>query len=163
MKHRIEFINEQNILPVNGKLKLMLSSAITKALARFSCPPAAVTVTFVDNAQIQKINREQRNIDKETDVLSFPLLDAHEGILPMISIADTDDGFIALGDIVLSAEKAYAQAMEYGHSVAREFAFLTVHSTLHLLGFDHMETDEQKKMRAMEEEVLSSMGLTRKD
>ena len=163
MKHRIEFVNDQAKVTITGSLKTLLCVAVIKALAEFNCPPAAVTVTFVDNARIRTINREQRNIDKETDVLSFPLLFATEGTLPALSDADMEDGKLYLGDIVLSTEKAIAQAKEYGHSPARELAYLTVHSVLHLMGFDHMEEEEQKRMRAMEEKVLSAMGLQRKE
>ena len=163
MKHRIEFVNEQAKVQVTGSLKTMLCVAITKALNQFDCPPAAVTVTFVDNARIRTINQEQRNIDKETDVLSFPVLFATEGTLPKLCDADMENGKLYLGDIVLSTEKALAQAKEYGHSPARELSYLTVHSALHLMGFDHMEEEEQKRMRAMEEKVLRSMGLERKE
>ena len=124
---------------------------------------AYVSISLVTGEEIKTINRETRSVDKETDVLSFPVLYATEGTLPKLCDADMENGKLYLGDIVLSTEKALAQAKEYGHSPARELSYLTVHSALHLMGFDHMEEEEQKRMRAMEEKVLRSMGLERKE
>ena len=111
-----------------------------------------VSVTYTDNGGIQALNREYRNIDRATDVLSFPLFE------------DAADGTKMLGDIVLSLEKCAAQAEEFGHSFERECAFLTVHSTLHLLGYDH-ETGEADEldMRKRQTEIMDRLGLSIKE
>lgn len=117
---------------------------------------AEVSVTFVNNEQIHKLNKEYRNIDRPTDVLSFPLLEKEE------FDKLTDDDNFAVGDIVISVEKAMEQAKLYGHSIQREIAFLTVHSMLHLLGFDHEEGGLQAvQMREKEEKVLLKLGVPR--
>ena len=114
-----------------------------------------VSVTIVDNEEIRKINNKFRNIDRATDVLSFPLIDFDNESLP-------DDGSkIYLGDIIISIERAMEQAKEYGHSIDREIGFLTAHSMLHLLGYDHMVPEEEKEMFAKQEEILNNLGLRR--
>ena len=114
-----------------------------------------VSVTIVDNEEIRKINNKFRNIDRATDVLSFPLIDFDNESLP-------DDGSkIYLGDIIISIERAKEQAKEYGHSIDREICFLTAHSMLHLLGYDHMVPEEEKEMFAKQEEILNNLGLRR--
>ena len=114
-----------------------------------------VSVTIVDNEEIRKINNKFRNIDRATDVLSFPLIDFDNESLP-------DDGSkIYLGDIIISIERAKEQAKEYGHSIDREIGFLTTHSMLHLLGYDHMVPEEEKEMFAKQEEILNNLGLRR--
>ena len=111
-----------------------------------------VSVTIVDNEEIRKINNKFRNIDRATDVLSFPLIDFDNESLP-------DDGSkIYLGDIIISIERAKEQAKEYGHSIDREIGFLTAHSMLHLLGYDHMVPEEEKEMFAKQEEILNNLG-----
>lgn len=117
---------------------------------------AEVDVSLVDNAQIQKINLEQRNIDMPTDVLSFPL--GEDGQYDQ----NPATGAYMLGDIVISLERAVAQAEEYGHSFQREVGYLTVHSMLHLLGYDHVDGGlEAVRMREKEEAVMLSVGLPR--
>ena len=114
-----------------------------------------VSVTIVDNEEIRKINNKFRNIDRATAVLSFPLIDFDNESLP-------DDGSkIYLGDIIISIERAKEQAKEYGHSIDREIGFLTAHSMLHLLGYDHMVPEEEKEMFAKQEEILNNLGLRR--
>lgn len=114
-----------------------------------------ISVTIVDNEEIRKINNKYRNIDRATDVLSFPLIDFDNEDLP------NDGSKIYLGDIIISIERAKEQANEYGHSLDREVGFLTAHSMLHLLGYDHMVTEEEKVMFAKQEEILSNLGLKR--
>lgn len=115
-----------------------------------------VEVSLVDNKRIHEINKEYRNIDNLTDVLSFPLIDFNvEDDDPY----DYDEGYLLLGDIVISIEKAVAQAKEYGHSVEREVGYLCVHSVLHLLGYDHENEEERNIMREKEEEILSKINL----
>lgn len=114
-----------------------------------------ISVTVVDNETIRELNSQTRGIDKETDVLSFPL--GENGEYEVNYATDA----LLLGDIVISLSKAVEQAQEYGHSVEREIAFLTVHSMLHLLGYDHIEDSDRKVMRVREEEILNYMGITR--
>ena len=127
---------------------------------------AQIDVTLTDDEGIRQINRDERGIDRATDVLSFPMLDFDEGEYrgaPEVD-RDPDSGVFFLGDVLISLERARAQAEEYGHSVERECAYLMVHSVLHLLGFDHMDEAEQKAaMRAQEEKALAAIGLERKE
>lgn len=116
----------------------------------------------MDNAAIQELNREQRGIDRPTDVLSFPMLYFDENGDIIDSDYDSDGDLLLLGDIVISAERARQQAEEYGHGFVREMAFLTVHSMLHLLGYDHVDDPEGERiMFAKQEEILSKLGITR--
>lgn len=125
--------------------------------------PCEVNVLFVDDAQMQEINFEQRGIEKNTDVLSFPMLELAPGRPPRDrSLADPGTGLTPLGDMVLSREKIREQAAEYGHSEQRELSYLVVHSVLHLLGYDHMDEGAEKaQMRQREEAVLRELGLVR--
>lgn len=117
---------------------------------------AEVSVTLVDNEGIRELNREHRDIDRETDVLSFPLGD-DDGYE-----VDPDNDAIMLGDIVISLEKAAQQAEEYGHSYRREVAFLITHSLFHLLGYDHVNSEEEEKiMFGKQEKVLDKLGISR--
>ena len=118
--------------------------------------PAEISVTFVDNNRIHELNKEYRNKDSATDVLSFPLGENGEYDI------DEDNGCKLLGDIVISMERAMEQAELYGHSLQREVAYLTVHSMLHLLGYDHEAGGlEAVRMREKEEAVLIQLGLPR--
>ena len=147
-KLRIYFENTQSQMRITYNLKLLIRRAVLATLrADGIAKPAEVSVTFTDNAHIKEINREHRGIDAPTDVLSFPLFE------------ESPTG-IMLGDIVLSLERCAAQAEEFGHSFRRECAFLTVHSTLHLLGYDHETGEEDEKdMRARQTAIVESMGL----
>lgn len=116
-----------------------------------------VSISIVDNAEIQQINKQFRNIDRPTDVLSFPMLTFTENEI----IEKNENGEIVLGDIIISLERAEEQAKEYGHSLKREIAFLTAHSMLHLLGYDHMELEEEKEMFAKQKEILEAAGIPR--
>ncbi len=131
---------------------------VVAALDYENCPyEAEVSVTVVDDKEIQKINKTYRNIDKATDVLSFPMYQ-YEKAADFDNLDDSafnpESGELLLGDIVISAEKVTAQAKEYGHSKEREFAFLLVHSMLHLLGYDHMEEEERLVMESKQKEIL---------
>ncbi len=130
--------------------------------------PYQISLLFVDNKEIREINKENRNIDKVTDVLSFPMLDYEEDKVfkDMYLNYEFDETFkdgdeLVLGDIVLSLERALEQSIEYNHSFEREASYLVVHSVLHLLGYDHMEEDEKKIMRSEEEKILSKMNIVR--
>ena len=108
--------------------------------------------------------RPMREVDRATDVLSFPEFDLHPGELPTEEDADPGTGLVPLGDMVISMEHVAAQAKEYGHSQRRELAYLVTHSVLHLLGYDHLDEGPQKKqMREREEAVLAELGITRED
>lgn len=112
-----------------------------------------VSLSFVTNDEIKDLNRDFRNIDKVTDVLSFPMLSDED--------FDIEYEEYSLGDIVISVDRAEQQAIEYGHSFEREICFLVCHSMFHLLGYDHMQEDEAKEMHAKENYVLDSLGITR--
>ena len=159
MRHYIYFSNEQDKENVTPELRCLVKAAIYAALDYEDFRKSAeISVTFTDNDGIQEINREQRNVDAPTDVLSFPIMSGDD------SDADTDrsNGAVMLGDIVLNLERARAQAAEFGHSYTREVAFLTVHSVLHLLGYDHLTSDEaDRDMRARQDAVLDMMGIKR--
>ena len=157
MKERtmIYFMNETDT-PIDYALKLLIRRAIISSLDYEGFENnAEVSVTFTDNEGIKALNAQYRGIDKETDVLSFPLTDFEGGDEPPV-----DEEITGLGDIVISLEKAQAQADEYGHSFEREMAFLTVHSMLHLLGYDHVNSEkEDEEMRCRQREILNNMGL----
>lgn len=116
---------------------------------------AEVSVTLTDNAYIHTLNRQYRNIDRPTDVLSFALNESEEP-----EIADGPEVNV-LGDIIISVERAREQAKEYGHSLQREIAFLTVHGMLHLLGYDHMEEEERREMEQEQRFVMEKLGISR--
>ena len=127
-----------------------------------------VSVILIDNETIKKINNETRNIDSITDVLSFPMLDYPEKKVYKEAYKDIefgdiylDEGRIVLGDIALSLERAEEQRLEFGHSFIRECAYLTLHSVLHLLGYDHMEDNDKEIMRRTEEEILKKFKINR--
>ncbi|NCC15140.1 MAG: rRNA maturation RNase YbeY [Clostridia bacterium] len=119
--------------------------------------PCEVSVSIVDNEEIRQINKQFRAIDRATDVLSFPLLTFEEGEL----VDCNEKNEVLLGDIIISLERAREQAEEYGHSLKREIAFLTAHSMLHLLGYDHMDEEEEKEMFAKQREILNKAGIPR--
>ena len=112
-----------------------------------------ISVTFVEGEEIRNLNREYRDTDKVTDVLSFPQFDDLNEI--------PEFGEICLGDVVICKDRALEQAEEFGHSFEREIIYLFTHSILHLLGYDHMEEDEKKEMRQREEEVMAHLGIWR--
>ena len=124
--------------------------------------PCEVDVSVTSDAGIQEINREMRQVDAPTDVLSFPVFDLAPGELPGPEDADPGTGLVPLGDMVISLERVRAQAREFGHSSRRELAYLAVHSVLHLLGYDHLDEGPMKQqMRAREEAILGELGITR--
>ena len=124
--------------------------------------PWEVDVLFTDDEGIHQINLEQREVDRPTDVLSFPMFDLRPGEHPAEEDADPGTGLVPLGDMVISLERAQAQGQEYGHGTRREVAYLAVHSVLHLLGYDHMDEGPMKaQMRAREEAILEQLGITR--
>jgi len=117
---------------------------------------AELSLTLVDNTRIQELNRDYRGVDRPTDVLSFALQEESDEEPDIVGYHDD-----ALGDIIISVERAREQALEYGHSLERELVYLAVHGTLHLLGYDHGEENEQREMRSKEEEVMLLLDLSR--
>ena len=124
--------------------------------------PCEIDVLLTHDAGIHQINRDMRQVDRATDVLSFPEFDLTPGQLPGEEDADPGTGLVPLGDMVISMEHVAAQAKEYGHSNRRELAYLVVHSVLHLLGYDHLDEGPMKaQMRVREEAIMAELGLTR--
>ena len=158
MKLKIYFENEQELIPLTYKTKMLIRNAIEETLDYEQYGNVCeVSVSFTDNEGIRELNKKFRGIDRPTDVLSFPLFD-YEGESEEPPV---DELMGMLGDVVLSLEQAKAQAEEYGHSFEREVAFLTAHSMLHLLGYDH-ETGEEDEadMRRRQSEIMARMGLS---
>lgn len=165
----ILFDNRQNKMEYTEELEKTLQSIIDYTLQEEKMNlDYEVSVIFIDNEQIREINAEFRNIDKETDVLSFPMLEyppakVYKEVYLEHRFDDSffNEGKLVLGDIALSLEKAEEQRTDYGHSFLREVAYLTVHSVLHLLGYDHMTEDEKAAMRKKEEEILTKFNIVR--
>ncbi|MBQ8603783.1 MAG: rRNA maturation RNase YbeY [Oscillospiraceae bacterium] len=157
MSNKVWIKNEQKIVEFTPAMRRLIRKSVNSVLVNEDIlEPCEVSVTLVDNDDIAVLNGQFRNKPVETDVLSFPL--GENGIYD----ENPETGAMMLGDIVISLEKALQQAEMYGHSAAREVAFLTVHSMHHLLGYDHENGGEEEKiMRRKEEEVLVKMGLPR--
>ena len=117
---------------------------------------AEISVSFVDEEEIQEINRSYREKDAVTDVISFAMEDEDDNVIH-------EDAPRMLGDIIICTDRAKSQAEEYGHSYKRELMFLTLHGFLHLLGYDHMEAAEEKEMNRLQDEILDAFGVTRED
>lgn len=154
---KVIIVNHQNAVKIPTGIRLLIRRCCHAVLSNEGFEDSAeVSVNFVDNEEIRSLNSKFRNKDIETDVLSFPL--GENGKWDK----NHDTGAYQLGDIVISVEKAFEQAEVYGHSLQREIGFLTVHSMLHLLGYDHENGGlELVRMREKEEEVLSKLGLSR--
>ena len=122
-----------------------------------------VSLNFVSEQKICELNKQFRNIEKKTDVLTFPNLNKkyNQKLSEFESERNLDDGLLFLGDIVICKKVAYAQAKEYGHSKKREVCFLALHGLLHLLGYDHIKSDEEKIMNETAEKILASLGVNR--
>ncbi|HHY59605.1 MAG TPA: rRNA maturation RNase YbeY [Clostridia bacterium] len=154
----ISIINRQDKVPVTTELEALIREVAQRVLAREAVDPGLeVSVVLVDDAEIRELNRDYRGVDRATDVLSFAYREEQEEEPEVVDPAEED----VLGDIVISLERARAQAAEYGHSFGREVGFLVAHGMYHLLGFDHMTPDEEAVMRAREEAVLQDIGLVR--
>lgn len=165
----IIFENEQNLVEVTDSLLKSIEEAILYTLKDQEVEhEAEISVLLVDNASIREMNRDYRNIDRETDVLSFPMIEFEEGKTYKDQYRNHpfgpeffDGDALLLGDVVLSMEMAVLQAQEYGHSLKREACYLTVHSILHLLGYDHMTELDKVQMREAEERILLSLNIPR--
>ncbi len=167
MSYTIEF-EADNKLDVKNCEELIIK-VIEASLDYEGCPyEAEVSVTLTDNDSIKCINKEFRNIDKPTDVLSFPMIEYEvAGEFDFleddmyIDCFNPESGELLLGDIVLSMDKIIEQADSYGHTQVRELAFLVAHSMLHLFGYDHIKEDEAKVMEAKQEEILQKLSISR--
>lgn len=153
---------ESEVAGGEERLELLLR-VITAALdAEGVDVPCEANVLITSDEEIHAINLEQRDVDRPTDVLSFPMFELAPGDKPEADWADPDTGLVPLGDMVISLERCAAQAEEFGHSLERELSYLAVHSVLHLLGYDHMDEGPMKaQMRAREEAILKTLNLTR--
>ncbi len=156
-KVRVEITNNQSVMKVPTGIRLLIRKCCHAVLEHENFDECAeVSVSFVDDSQIKELNRDFRNIDKSTDVLSFPLGEDDEYDY------NNETNAYMLGDVIISLETAARQANEYGHSLEREVGFLTVHSMLHLLGYDHVNDKlEARIMREKEEVILSELGISR--
>lgn len=150
--------NEQGRIPVTPQTEELIQRVIQGVLKQSGShlgDEVAVSVTLVDNATIHELNREHRNVDRATDVLSFAQLEGEE----MAALPPGEP--LPLGDLVISLERCQEQAEEYGHSFERELGFLVAHGTLHLLGYDHQTPEEEAEMMAKTEGVLAELSLAR--
>jgi len=145
----------------------IVNKMVVSALDFENCPyEAEVSVIFVDDEEIRKINSEYRGIDKSTDVLSFPFNEFEipgnfDNIEESVDAFNPETGELLLGDIILSTDHIVEQAIEYGHSETRELAFLVVHSMLHLMGYDHMEDEDRVVMEERQRKILELEGISR--
>lgn len=158
MSNRINLVFEGN--PFQKVLiRSIIRTCINQTLrAEKITIPCEINVLVTDDAGIQTINKASRNIDKPTDVLSFPMFNLTAGAPPQdwSEYIDPGTGLCPLGDMCISLERAVAQAKEYGHSTRREVGYLTIHSMLHLLGYDHMDEGEQKRQMRDREETIAA-------
>ena len=161
MNHQIIF--SADVTEDTNPVEALLAKVIPAALdAEGVDVPCEIDVLLTDDEGIRAVNKEMREVDAHTDVLSFPMFDLTPGDKPSADDADPATGLVPLGDMCISLERARAQAAEFGHSVERETAYLAVHSVLHLLGYDHLDEGPMKaQMRAREEAVMESLGLSR--
>ncbi len=155
---------------INEEELALAKKVIEHILQKEGCPfDCEVNLTMTNNDGIQAVNKEFRDMDKPTDVLSFPNCDFDTpGVFSQFRDEDVyfdcfnpENDYFVLGDIMISRDKMLAQAEEYGHGVTREYAFLIAHSVLHLIGYDHMEEEEAKHMEAKQNEYLNDLGITR--
>ena len=152
----IDFIDEVN--GVTEEQQKELEQLLLLAAKMENVPSEAeLSLTFVDNERIQEINREYRDKDRPTDVISFAMEEMGEGEIEIVG----ENMPVILGDIIISVPKTYEQAEEYGHSFMRELGFLAVHGFLHLLGYDHETVEEEKEMFNRQKEILEAYGLKR--
>ena len=161
MEHRIMVESEVEASPeLTEQAVRVIEAALRAEGVKLPCE---ISVLFTDNSGIQTINREMREIDRPTDVLSFPMFELEPGVPPEDEAClDPETGLLPLGDMCISLERAAEQAEEYGHSLERELCYLVVHSVLHLLGYDHVDEGLMKRrMRAREEAILGELGITR--
>lgn len=178
------YIENEAAKQLDFDFKQIIEKVVTECIAYEKCPyEAEINILLTNDNEIKEINKEFRGIDKPTDVLSFPAIDFIAGNFPAIDFTagnspaigfnianlgeagseyfNPETGELILGDIVISVDRAGAQAEEYGHSIIREIAFLTAHSMFHLMGYDHMTDEEREVMEEKQEEVLKRLEILR--
>ncbi len=155
--------NEQSAVEVKDEfLKLLKDTVLTCLRAENVKTGCEANILLTDDESIRQINNQFRNIDAPTDVLSFPMADIRKGeIVGGGGDYDIDEGLLMIGDIVISMETAKRQSEKYGHSLERELAFLVSHGVFHLLGYDHMDAQDEAEMMGKQEAVLDILGLKR--
>ena len=165
MRNKINLVFQQGGLQrlvISANIRTCINAVLKAEGVTAKCE---INVLVTDDAGIREINRTSRNIDSATDVLSFPMFELAPGELPadLTEYEDPDTGLVPLGDMCISLERAIAQAKEFGHTTRREVGYLTIHSMLHLLGYDHLDEGPQKRqMRAREEAIASEIpGMSR--
>ena len=167
MRNKINLVFEQgglSRLPIAANIRTCINAVLKQEHVPVKCE---INVLVTDDKGIQTINRTSRNIDKPTDVLSFPMFrdcPLASFLTTQSAYQDPDTGLVPLGDMCISLERAIAQAQEFGHTTRREVGYLTIHSMLHLLGYDHMDEGPQKRqMRSREEAIAGEIpGMSRK-
>ena len=165
MRNKINLVFQQGGLQrlvISANIRTCINAVLKAEGVTAKCE---INVLVTDDAGIREINRTSRNIDSATDVLSFPMIELAPGERPAdwTEYEDPDTGLVPLGDMCISLERAIAQAKEFGHTTRREVGYLTIHSMLHLLGYDHLDEGPQKRqMRAREEAIASEIpGMSR--
>ncbi|MCG7407843.1 rRNA maturation RNase YbeY [Paenibacillus sp. ACRRX] len=165
MKVTLAWSDEQDRYPISTVLVEQLELILAEAAHMEGVTEGEVALTFVDDERIHELNRDYRGIDRPTDVLSFALNESTDEELDILYEVEDESELLTigdmLGDIIISTERAQAQAEEYGHSLEREIGFLFVHGFLHLLGYDHQDDESERVMMDKQETVLAKVGLTR--
>ncbi|TVX94295.1 rRNA maturation RNase YbeY [Paenibacillus agilis] len=165
MNIKLEWSDEQSIYPISEALIQKLELLLVEAAQMEGIVEGEVALTFVDDERIHELNRDYRQIDRPTDVLSFALNESVDEEMDILYEVEDEQELASLGDmlgdIIISTERAQAQADEYGHSLEREIGFLFVHGFLHLIGYDHQDDESERVMMDKQEAVLSKIGLTR--
>ncbi|TYP78005.1 rRNA maturation RNase YbeY [Paenibacillus methanolicus] len=165
MSIQLDWSNEQEKVELPEAFVGKLEELLKLAAQAEGIEDGEVSLTFVTDEEIHSLNREYRNIDRPTDVLSFAIQEVTDEELDIVYEVESEDEEVPLegmlGDIIISVERAAAQAEEYGHSLERELGFLFVHGFLHLIGYDHQDDENEAVMTRKQEAVLSQVGLTR--
>lgn len=160
---QINWENDQNVVELSNDLldKLQQLTDVLESMEQLEA--GEVGLLFVDNEAIRELNAEYRNLDKPTDVLSFAIQESHEDELQITFDDEIDAQSIPnlYGDIVISLERAQEQSEDYGHSLLREICFLYVHGFLHLLGYDHLDADDERQMLERQQQILEKVGIDR--
>ena len=162
------YVENETMIQFDFDIEALVNEVLSAVLSEENCPyESQVNLLITDNEGIREYNRQYRNIDSATDVLSFPMITFEkESDFSVVEgreaeYFEPESGELVLGDIIISADRVKEQANQFGHSEKREFAFLTVHSLLHLCGYDHMEEMEALVMEKKQEDVLKKLGITR--
>ena len=162
MSHKVTVSADKGAWKLFPVMRILCRTVKTALAAEGVEPSCEINIMLTDDEGIREVNRTMREIDRATDVLSFPMFDLTPGEHPDEADADPDSGLVPLGDMCISVERAKAQAAEYGHSFRREICYQCVHSVLHLLGYDHLDEGEMKRqMRQREEEIMQILNLQR--